>query len=56
MAIHTSIRAWKISWTEGPGGLCSMGVAESDMTELLTLSLSVISKTDHTVLSTLSCI
>ena len=25
MAIHTSIRAWKISWTEGPGGLWSLG-------------------------------
>ena len=25
MAIHASIFAWKISWTEGPGGLQSMG-------------------------------
>ena len=32
------------------------GVAESDMTELLTLSLSFISKNEHTVLSTLPCI
>ena len=25
MAIHSSILAWKISWTEEPGGLQSMG-------------------------------
>ena len=24
-ATHSSIRAWKIPWTEGPGGLQSMG-------------------------------
>ena len=34
MAIHSSILAWKISWTEEPGGLQSMG---SGMTERLTL-------------------
>ena len=32
MAIHFSILAWKISWTEEPGGLHSMGSQESDMT------------------------
>ena len=32
MAIHSSILAWKISWTEEPGGLQSMGLQESDMT------------------------
>ena len=26
MATHSSILAWKISWTEGPGGLQSMGL------------------------------
>ena len=26
MAIHSSILAWKIPWTEEPGGLQSMGV------------------------------
>ena len=26
MATHSSILAWKISWTEEPGGLQSMGV------------------------------
>ena len=25
MATHSSILAWRISWTEGPGGLQSMG-------------------------------
>ena len=25
MATHSSILAWKISWTEGPGRLQSMG-------------------------------
>ena len=27
MVIHSSIIAWKIPWTEEPGGLQSMGVA-----------------------------
>ena len=31
---HSSILAWKIPWTEDPGGLQSMGSQESDMTEL----------------------
>ena len=34
-AIHSSIHAWKIPWTEEPGGLKSMGRKESDMTEQL---------------------
>ena len=33
MATHSSILAWKIPWTEEPGGLHSNGVAESDTTE-----------------------
>ena len=32
MATHSSILAWKISWTKEPGGLQSMGSQESDMT------------------------
>ena len=41
MAIHTSILAGKIPWTEEPGSLhTGHGVAKkSDMTERLTLSL-----------------
>ena len=32
-ATHSSINAWKISWTEEPGGLQSiLGLKESDMT------------------------
>ena len=33
MASHSNIVAWKIPWTEEPGGLQSMGPKESDMTE-----------------------
>ena len=32
MAAHSSILAWKIPWTEEPGGLQSMGLQELDMT------------------------
>ena len=39
MAIHSSILAWEIPWTEEPGGLQSMGSQESDTAEGLTLSL-----------------
>ena len=35
MAPHSSTLAWKIPWTEEPGGLQSMGSPESDMTEWL---------------------
>ena len=33
MAIHSSILAWRIPWTE-PGGLQSMGLKELDTTGL----------------------
>ena len=29
MATHSSILAWRIPWTEEPGGLQSMGIAKS---------------------------
>ena len=32
MATHSSVRAWRISWTEEPGGLQSTGSQESDRT------------------------
>ena len=35
MATHSSILAWKIPWTEEPGGLQSMGLQELDTTEQL---------------------
>ena len=37
MANHSSILAWKIPWTEEPGGLQSMGCRELGRTEQLTL-------------------
>ena len=39
MATHSSILAWKIPWTEEPGGLQSMGHKELDMTEQLSMHI-----------------
>ena len=39
MATHSSILAWRIPWTEEPGGLQSTGLQESDTTDRLTLSV-----------------
>ena len=33
MATHSSIPAWRIPWTEEPGGLQSMGSQELETTE-----------------------
>ena len=33
MATHSGILAWRIPWTEEPGGLQSTGLQESDTTE-----------------------
>ena len=33
MATHYIILAWKIPWTEDPGGLQSMGCKEFDISE-----------------------
>ena len=35
MAAHSSILAWRLPWTEEPGGLQSMGLQESDTAERL---------------------
>ena len=35
MAPHSGTFAWKIPWTEEPGGLQSVGSLESDTTERL---------------------
>ena len=46
MAIHSSILAWRIPWTEEPGGLQSMGlqkVGHGSLTNIITFS----SKTGH---------
>ena len=40
MAHHSSALAWKIPWTEEPGGLQSMGSLESDLTERLLFHFS----------------
>ena len=36
MATYSSILAWRIPGTEKPGGILSLGLKESDMTEQLT--------------------
>ena len=41
MAPHSSTFAWKISWTEKPGRLQSMGSLESDTTERLHFHFSL---------------
>ena len=41
MAPHSSTFAWKIPWTEEPGGLQSMGSLESDTTERLPFHFSL---------------
>ena len=41
MAPHSSTLAWKIPWTERPGGLQSMGSLESDTTERLHFHFSL---------------
>ena len=33
VATHSSILAWRIPWTEEPGGLQSMGVAVSGLSD-----------------------
>ena len=38
IGIHSSIPAWRIPWTEDPGGLQSMGTQESDMTKQLSIT------------------
>ena len=40
-ATHSSILAWRIPWTEEPGGLQSMGHKESDTTEQLHFHFSL---------------
>ena len=40
MATHSNIFAWRIPWTEGPGGYSPQGCKESDTTERLSVSRS----------------
>ena len=46
MGTHSSILTWKIPWSEEYGGLKSLGLQESDMTEQLTHTHT--SKVDQT--------
>src|SRR5574337_435874 len=41
MAPHSSTLAWKIPWTEEPGGLQSMGSLESDTTKRIHFHFSL---------------
>ena len=41
MAPHPNTLAWKIPWTEEPGGLQSMGLEESDTTGQLHFHFSL---------------
>ena len=40
IAAHSSTLAWRIPWTENPGGVQSIDPQTSEPTEQLTLSLS----------------
>ena len=42
MVTHSSIIAWRISWTEEPGRLQSMGLQESDTAERLSTSTALL--------------
>ena len=39
MAAHSSILAWRIPWTEEPGGAQSLGLQESDTTQWLSTNI-----------------
>ena len=41
MATHSSILAWRIPWTEEPGGLQSMEVRHNLVTKLLYIQLDI---------------
>ena len=47
MATPSSILAWRILWTEEPGGYSPWGLKESDTTEKQTLSLPRYKHGDH---------
>ena len=51
MAVHSSILAWEIPWTEEPGRLQSTRLQESDMAELAHVCVCA-----HTHTHTVFCI
>ena len=54
MGPHSSTLAWKIPWTEGPGGLQSMGSLELDTTERLHFHFHALEKEMATYFSVLA--
>ena len=54
MATHSSIPTWKIPWTEETGGLQSIGLQRSDMSEQTGTPLSVSPITNKPPVNTLS--
>jgi len=53
MATHSSILAWRIPWTEEPGGLQSMGSQESDTTWQLNHHHHSLSRTPQQFIQTI---
>ena len=53
MATHSSILAWRILWTEEPGGLQSMGLQELNMTEWLNHS-NILGQTNTFIITVIS--
>ena len=47
MATYSNIFAWRTAWTEEPGGLQSIGLQESDMTEATSCKHSNLIKNEH---------
>ena len=58
IATHSSILAWKIPWTEEPGGLQVQGVAESDTTQRLHFTSLICYKQclDHMIIKADCCL
>ena len=54
MAPHSTTFAWKIPWTEEPGGLQSMGLLVLDMTEWLHFHFHALEKEMATQYSVLA--
>ena len=55
MATHSSILAWRMSWSEKPDGLQSMGSHDSDMTEQLTHQFSSVTQSCPTLYDSMDC-
>ena len=49
MATHSSILAWRIPWTEEPGGLWSIGLQSHDWSVLAAVAATDITQSETTV-------